>query len=140
MNITSETIKSAMAKTLALQYPEVTLYKNKVPKDFKKPCFFISQIEPKMQRVNRNRYKLDYLMCIRYHNDKVSRTDLDSVGFNLMDIFEILIDDEPLCHGKNLRYEIVDDVLQFFVSYSLRVIKPVESTKMKNLDVKEGVK
>lgn len=141
MNITSETIKSAMAKTLALQYPEVTLYKNKVLKGFKKPCFFISQLEPSIEKIGKNRYKINFPMCIRYHNDNASRTDLDSVGFNIMDIFDTLIDGEPICYAKNSRYEILDDVLQCFITYSINVIKPVkENIKMENLDFKEGLK
>lgn len=143
MNITSETIKSAIAKTLALHYPnpEYTLYKNKPQKGMKTPCFFIEQIEPKLRKKSSDRYNLSSLMTIRLHNDNASRTDLDSVGFNLMDIFTTLyVEGEALCHGKDIKYKVIDGVLHFFVTYSLTVIKPKKSIKMEELDLKAGVK
>lgn len=141
MEITSETIKSAMAKTLALNYPEVTLYKNKVSQGMKKPCFFITQLETENTEIRKNVFKRVYLMSVRFHKDNALRIDLDSVGFDLLSIFNTLeLDGESVCYGKNLKYEIVDNVLQFFVTYTLNIIKKVENTKVDNLDIKEGVK
>lgn len=141
MEITSETLKSAIAKTLALEYPEYTLYKNKPKKEMQLPCFFIEQLEPAFTKKGHERFGLRSLMTVRLHDGKASRTDLDAVGFNLMDMFSTLYEgDEQLCHGSGIRYEIVDGILHFFVTYSLTVIKPKDGNKMEQIDMKAGVK
>lgn len=45
-----------------------------------------------------------------------------------------------LLRGKELKYEIVDDILQFFVSYKQGFVKVEDrGPLMENLDLKEGV-
>lgn len=141
MIITSETVKSAISKALSINYPGIKIYKNKVNQGMQRPCFFIAQIETECTKEAKDRRKINYLVNIRYHKDNATRTELDEIGFNLLDILESLEDKETIAYAKNSRYEIVDDVLQFFTTYSISMIREkAPGIKMNDLNVNGGLK
>ena len=41
-------------------------------------------------------------------------------------------------HGTSVNYEIVDNVLHFFVNYNLPMIRPAEETYMETLETEVG--
>ena len=43
-----------------------------------------------------------------------------------------------LLHGTSVNYEIVDNVLHFFVNYNLPMIRPAEETYMETLETEVG--
>ena len=142
MKIISETIKSSIAKVLVMNYSDVKIYKNKVEQGISLPCFFISQIDTEFEKKARNRFEINYLMNIRYHSNNATRTNLEEIALNLFDILETLnIEGSRPIYGRKLRYEVVDDILQFFVSYKLTVRRDLSTEiKMNELDLKGGIK
>lgn len=140
MQVTSESIKSAVARELKKKYPNVNLYKNKVKQGLKYPCFFIAQINTSNTKVSKDKYELDYLLNIRYHDEDPTRVKLDEVGFTLLGILERIDTENLYLFGRNLRYEITDDVLIFYVNYKVRVIKPIEVSKLQELELNGGLK
>lgn len=141
VKIESETIKSAIAKMLANSFPDKTIYKNKVEQGMKRPCFFISQLNGMQEKESRNLYRRTYLMNIRYHKDNPTRTELDEIGFELLGLLNELKDEDLFVFGSDAKYEIVDDVLQFFITYKVRVVKETDSLAIMNkLNINGGVK
>lgn len=100
-----------------------TLYKEKVPQGFKEPCFAIvhllSSNEPKIP----DRYlRLNAFDIHFFPKPGVDeKTEMYRVGECLLLALEYINCLDNLIRGTKMRYEIVDDVLHFFISYDLYV-------------------
>lgn len=146
--ITGETIKSAIAikvhNTFAVTngtppittYP--TIYKEKIIQDMNKPCFFIWIMEGGSEKRMNDNYDLTYQMNIRYHpkdHDEKAYENLSHIAIDLVEALSsievpILVNDIPVdkkVRGTQITYEIVDGVLQFYVTYKLKAFIPQTS-------------
>ncbi|MGG7176204.1 phage tail terminator family protein [Clostridium paraputrificum] len=138
MNISE--IISAITKTIKNNYPEITIYKDKIQQGFETPCFFITCLNVEQKKVGRNKYARDYLFSIRFHMESPEMIELLQKGEELQELLQELNKDGQLLIGKELNYEVVDDVLQFYVSYKQRLIKVGnKGPSMESLDLNEGV-
>lgn len=139
MNI-SEMI-STITKTIKQEYKDVTIYKEKVEQGFKTPCFFVTCLNVEQNKVKREKYDRDYLFNIRFHMKEPKRIELLLTGEKLQELLQNIKQDNEILIGKELKYEIVDNVLQFFVSYKQSFVeKELQGPIMNDLDLKEGVK
>lgn len=136
----SESIKSAITKTLANRYPDIEIYKNQVKQGVETPCFFVAQINAEKHKTSHIHHQFDYLFNVRYHADNPTRTEFDTLGFELLDILEEVDKDGLYIRGKNLRYEITDNVLMFFGNYSIRTVRDKEKNSMQDLILKGELK
>lgn len=138
--MTISEIISAITRTIKNRYPEITVYKDKVKQGFNTLCFFVTCLNAEQNKIGRNKYNRDYLFNIRFHMKEPDRVELLLKGEELQELLQVIRKDSELLIGKELNYEIVDDVLQFFVSYKQGFMK-VESRGplMENLDLREGV-
>ena len=58
----------------------------------------------------------------------------------LQELLQEVRKDKELLRGKELKYEIVDDILQFFASYKQGFVKVEDrGPLMESLDIREGV-
>lgn len=135
-------IVSSISKVLSRNYPECKIYKNKVEQGMCMPCFFVSHLEGTQEKQGKNIFERAYFMNIRYHTKNPIRTNLDEIGFELMGLLDLLIDEEFKAFGNNIRFEIVDDVLQFFVTYKVRLYKSknYKENSMNDIIVNGGIK
>lgn len=138
--IQSESVKSALSKALAEKYPDITIYKNQVKQGADTPCFFVAQIDASKDKVSHIHHQFDYLFNVRYHSKNPTRTELDTLGFELLDLLEEIDKDNLYIRGKNLRYEITEDVLMFFGNYSIRSVKDEKKNPMQDLILKGELK
>lgn len=155
--VTGELIKSSIIRKIlaSFQPAVVKVFKEPTLENLQLPCFFIRTLD--VDQTKRGRYyRLNYQMNIRYHIED-QQTDqnyiLDDMGFKLLEylktievpIFlghynnldEPIMEDKPV-KGKQMSYNIVDGVMQMFVTYSIDVLPlPVATTKMEviNLDI-----
>jgi hypothetical protein len=153
--ITGEIIKSAIARKIssdfALANSQTKIYKEKIVQNWNKPCFFIWTVDVSQEKLMNNNYSLIYQMNVRFHprdDDKTTYETLCGIGTML---FETLSEIElPLMvyvdggiaeqnkpvRGTQMSYQVTDDVLQFFVTYTLKVMKGGSSRiTMENLEV-----
>lgn len=131
---------SAITRKIKDKYPEVTVYKDKVKQGFKTPCFFVTCLNGEQNKVGRNKYNRDYLFNIRFHMKEPDRVELLIKGEEIQELLQEIKNGNELLRGKELKYEIVDDILQFFVSYKQEFVKVEDrGPLMENLDLKEGV-
>lgn len=155
--VTGELIKSSVIRKIKASFlpTVVEVYKEPTLENLILPCFFIRTMD--VSQTKRGRYyRLDYQMNIRYHIED-QRNDvnlvLDDMGFKVLDylktinvpIFlgnyntsnEPIMEDKPV-KGTQMSYNIVDGILQVFVSYSIDVLPlPVDAPTMEviNLDI-----
>lgn len=140
--VTSETVKSAVS--LAIKeaftiagtppiYPKI--YKEKIIQGMVKPCFFIWLTNVECNKLMLNNYNLVYSVNVRYHpedNDDLTYEHLVNIGQTLnevLDRIEIATDVNGSefklkVLGTQASYSIVDGILQYFVTYTLKVKKP----------------
>jgi hypothetical protein len=155
-----ETIKSAIAqKILNIFTPAPIIYKEKIYQGFITPCFFIWIINVTQTKLLMNSYTRDYLMNIRYHiSEKDTKTyeKLALIGNTLLaELTKIEvpiffgtydIDNNPIealkpVYGKNIEFKITEDILQFFVTYTIRckpekITEPIILTSETNINTK----
>lgn len=121
---------------------EYRIYQNDVEQGFREPCFFIQTLKPERspllggRALQRNHFDILY-----FPKDPGNNAAMLDVGENLMDCLEyITIPGGDKLRGIGMSYEIVDDVLHFFVSYNHTVHKTTTQTAMEGLTVTMGMK
>lgn len=151
--ITGETIKSPIALKIREHFKQVdgevitypSIYKEQTVKDFDKPSFFIWTMDVNWDKVGKNRYEGLYQMNVRFHpedEDENKYETLCRIGTELCDCLEtinvpISTDGEneiilPV-RGTDMEYKILDDILQFYVNYTLKAKRPITEIKMETL-------
>ena len=152
-----ESIKSAIALKIRSSFattsgqPPVTtyplIYKEKMVQEMTTPCFFIWTMDESQRQIMNNVYERDFQMNVRYHPseaDLKAYETLTGVGHKLLE--ELLLIDVPIwlgryttvepivpieeklpVPGKQMSFQIVDNVLQVYVSYKVK-IKQVQQT------------
>lgn len=122
---------------------DVKIYIDEVKQDFKEPCFFIHVLNVTQAGKLNNRYYREYLLDVEYHpKDKPNVIrELAEVGEALLLQLEIVsIGTDPV-RGKNIRYEVQDGVLHFFVTYPVFVFRVLDKVPyMETLMQKQRVK
>lgn len=100
-----------------------TIYTEKVEQDLEEPCFFILSLKPSKNQLVGNRYKRDYSFDIHYFPKDISNSnnECNEVAEILYDILEYITVDGNLVRGTKMDYEIVDEVLHFFVNFNMVV-------------------
>ena len=155
--ITGETIKSAISLKIRSAFattsgtPPVTtyptIYKEKVVQGMIKPCFFVWTMDVSPVKRMKNTFEFPYQMNVRYEpseDDEEKYKSCMSVAMTLTEALSSI--DVPIdvngtevlkqVYGRDMEFSITDDVLQFFVSYTLRGYIPEAATQpfMKTLD------
>lgn len=134
-----------IAQKLKQINPEITIYTEDVHQDMKEPCFIILPLEPTQEARLPNRYWRTYPFDVHYFPtpiDKNLKQKEEIYGVVEKLLFELehitFRKDDPLeslLRGTKMRYEIVDNVLHFFVNYNMFVKQKVEPTElMRTLD------
>jgi len=133
----------------------IPIYKEKIAQGAERPYFAIAQLDLDQQKLMKEKYNRLYQMKVSYYSnigDLQQFKNLDEMGNELLELlrtievesgqpiitevegFEDVVTPQMYpVRGIQMSSKIVDDVLQFFVSYLVRVEIPQEHTKMTNL-------
>lgn len=132
-------ISQKLFETFGLDYK---IYTENVEQFLNPPCFYVELLQSSMQQIVSRRYRLENLFDIHFFtNENEPKNDFRSVADILYDTLEYISVDNDLVRGLNMHYEIVDDVLHFFVSYNLILIKTLEPEgKMETLKTRGEIK
>lgn len=122
---------------------DYTIYTENVEQFLKEPCFYIELVSSSRRQIIGNRYKAENSFDIHFFTsaDELKK-DFRCVADILFDELEyIQLSNDDLLRGINMHYEIVDDVLHFFVDYNLILQKNMEQKDfMENHETKIKVK
>lgn len=126
--ITGESIKSAIAVKLGEDFgsdlPAPKLYKEKIVQGLVKPCFFIWTMDISQEKLMRNNYERTYQMNIRFHppdDDPTPYQTLQEIGNRLTESLSVIYPTDFPVFGKQMSFQIIENVLQFYVSYTLKL-------------------
>ena len=111
-------------------------YVENVEQDLQKPCFTVDMLEPRERSINYNRYRRTMPIVVHYFNAEKDTNKKDSYAMaeRLVECLEYLNFKGTLLRGENISWQIVDGVLQMFMTYRFDTIKQVDKTNMEMLE------
>lgn len=113
-----------------------------IKQDLKEPCFFIACMNPTFRQYLGRRYFRENQFVIQYFPESRDQrnAECNEVAERMNWCLEIIqAGDEPI-RGTQMKYEIIDGVLNFFVNYDCFMCSETQYTAMENMEVKTGVK
>lgn len=100
---------------------DYTVYVEDVQQEFKTPAFFIALLDPSMEQLRSERYKLTLPFDIHYFGS--GNMEAHSTLSKLMkDMEYITLVNTDILRGTSMNGQIVDGVLHFFVNYNVILV------------------
>ena len=95
------------------------IYTEDVEQGLSEPCFFIAVLDARQVRIIGNRYMLTAVLDVHYFpSTKAKNKEMQDVASRLYKVLErITFLDGDMLNGFELKWEAVDEVLHFFVTY-----------------------
>lgn len=119
---------------------EYEIYQNDVEQGLNEPCFFIVVLKPEVSPmigrrfIKRNPFDIHY-----FPKNQGDNREMFSIAEKLTEILDFIrIPGGDLLHGTGISYEVVDNVLHFFVSYNLPVMKTADEIYMETMETDVG--
>lgn len=146
--MTNNDVVSAVVAALKKQFPQAGIYEEAMGQGQTAPCFFVQLIAPTYDRMGGRRYKRTYPFDVHYFPNQPKEGEADkriaemhAVAEQLYDCLAYVALDDGLIRGSNLRYEIIDGVLHFFIDYTIHMIRQAEEVPLMNrLEQKGDIK
>jgi len=118
------------------------VYSEGVEQGLKEPCFFIAVLNPSennmlgKRRFRQNPFDIHYFPSVMNDN-----AELQNMASNLYEHLEwITLINGDVIHGTQMRHEVIDGVLHFFVNYNTftnKIVTPEDA--MENFTVSSNV-
>ena len=107
------------------------IYTESIEQGLKEPCFSVLCLNPTTEQFLGKKYFRTNQFCIHYFpSSEEKKSECYNVIEKLTDILELINVDGALMRGTDMKSEIIDDVLSFFVNYDMYVYKQTESEPM----------
>lgn len=116
------------------------IYTESIEQGLKEPCFSIICVNPTNELFRGKKYFRKNLFCIQYFpkgEDKYSEC-MDALE-RMFDCLEVINVGEDPQRGTSMHGEVVDQVLNFFVSYDMFVYKVESTDSMETMDLTSNV-
>lgn len=112
-------------------------YVENVEQDLQKPCFTVDMLEPRERSFNYNRYRRTMPVVVHYFNVEkdTNKKDCYAMAERVVECLEHLNFKDAILRGENISWQIVEGVLQLFITYTFNTIKTNEKTNMEVLEV-----
>lgn len=132
-----------IAQALNSQFgDDYEIHCQEIEQDLKEPCFLILLLNASNEQLVGDRYSrkqpFDILYFPKSEND--SRVEMYEAIEKLNDVLEYINFGDGLLRGTNMKGQIIDDVLHFFIDYNFIVIKQGDKDYMQQLTIKGRVK
>ena len=118
---------------------DYTYYLENVEQKLKKPCFTIDCLIPLMRSRNRIQYDRTMPIVVHYFSGDKTNTKKDCYekAELIVEALEYVPFDGALIRGENISWQMVDDVLQVFVTYRF-ITNKITSNEDNMEDVVQG--
>ena len=139
--VTFNDVRYAVHAALDAAFPDIPIHDEEIPQELKPPCFFVRLLEPEHTQELGRRFFRYHPFDVHYFAPDRSNTAMYEMAERLTEALQqIQVAGRPV-RGTGMRFEIVDDVLHFFVNYDFHVWAPrPDDPAMGSLDVQEGLK
>lgn len=119
-----------------------TIYTNNIEQGFSTPCFFIKILPESRSKKLGNRYYNETSFVIHVFLENATVEELNDISETLYQTLEVItLVSGDMIRGNNMKKEINDDVLEFFIDYNYFTYKEVEKVDaMETIEVNGEVK
>ena len=117
-------------------------YMEEIQQGLKEPCFFISSVNPTFRRYMGKRYFRQNQFVVQYFpgsKDNVN-AECNEVAERMCWCLEVIDAGGGRVRGSNMKYEIVDGILNFFVNYDCFVYQMGQQERMEGMKSSTNVK
>ncbi|GIQ63632.1 hypothetical protein PACILC2_22000 [Paenibacillus cisolokensis] len=141
MNVTINDVRYAVHAALDAAFPDVPIAGEEIKQNLSPPCFFVRLLGPAHAQELGRRYMRYHPFDVHYFAEDRSNAAMYDMAERLTEALQwIVVAGRPVL-GTGMRFEIVDEVLHFFVEYNFHVWAPrPDDPAMQTLDVQEGIK
>lgn len=141
LQVTINDVRYAVHAALDAAFPDIAISGEEIKQNLDPPCFFVRLLEPAHEQELGRRYFRIHPFVVRYYAVDRTNDDMYDMAERLTSALQwIAVGDRPV-RGIGMRFEIVDEILHFFVEYNFHVFAPrPDQPSMQALDVQEGLK
>lgn len=139
--ITFNDVRGGVLSTLAASFPDIKVYSEEGKDGAVLPCFYVKLMESKQIQELGRRYARHHPFEIRYLTPDNKSDDMYDMAERLTKVLEFISVGGRSIRGANMRFEIIDKVLHFYVNYNFLVWEARPNVpKMQTFEQKEGIK
>lgn len=130
-------IAKLIVQILHPAFPDHEIYTEALPQGFKEPCFSVIQIDSNAQEYPNKRIYIENHFDIRFFpGQERPRTKCRAMADQLLFFLREL----PGLRGRDMEWQITDDVLHFFVTYARFIYEAQDTETMGILHTAQEVK
>ena len=140
---TNDVVDGVSIKINELFGDEYKIHTNNVKQGLEMPCFFIKRLPSSKKKLIGNRYEnTDNLVVHAMIEDSEDKEEkLNDIADKLYELEYITLLNNDMLKGYDMKTEISDGVLLFFVTYKYFTYKEIQKeTEMENLTINGEVK
>lgn len=139
--VTINSVRHAVHAALDTAFPGIPILGEEMKQGLIPPCFFVRLLEPEHVQEMGRRFARFHPFVVRHYAVDRSNDAMYDMAEQLTSVLQqIEVGGRPV-RGLGMRFEIVDEVLHFFVEYNFHVWLPrPDDPGMASLDVQEGLK
>lgn len=135
MKISFNDVRYAVHNALDAAFPDIPLSGEEIKQNLDPPRFFVRLLEPAHTQELGRRYRRDHPFVIRYFSPDRTNDDMYNMAEQLTSVLKWISIGSQKWPGQGMYYQIIDEVLHFFVTYSLLVWdQPAAAPKMQSLE------
>lgn len=141
--ITVNQVRYAVNARLDEKFPDIPIRGEEIKQGLVEPCFFVKLFPVAQDREVGRRYRRYHAFDIHYFpkSETDANDEMHDIGEKLLDHMEYIEVNDGAVRGHNMRYEIANGVLHFFVNYDFHVMrKKAEEPSMQTMEQEAGIK
>jgi Fe-S-cluster formation regulator IscX/YfhJ len=128
-------VLDGVVQALSAHFPDVDVHDEEVEQNLSPPYFYVEMYSVHHDQELNVKYKRAHRFDIHYHADHPSQRELHAIAEQLYELLETIEIGGKRVRGTNMRHEIVDQELHFFVDYDFLVTRQVaRAPKMEHLE------
>ncbi|MCR8658957.1 phage tail terminator family protein [Paenibacillus endoradicis] len=140
MQVTINDVRYAVNDALELAFPDIPVSNEEIGEVIDSPYFYVRLLEPTLTQELGRRYKRNLPFVIRYFGSDHTSDEWYEMGEKLTTALKWITVAEAQYLGQGMSFQIVDEVLQFFVTFSMLVYaQQPNDAKMQRLEQEEYV-
>lgn len=104
-------------------------YVENVEQDLKEPCFTVDMLIPLQRSRSPILYDRTMPIVVHYFGDSkhFNKNDCYAMGERIVEALEYLPFEGGLIRGDDVNYQIVDDILQVFITYKFTTVRVTDT-------------
>ncbi|MGX4583364.1 phage tail terminator family protein [Paenibacillus chitinolyticus] len=114
-------VRDAIVRSLILEFPNSKVYGEQIKQGLQPGSFFVHVVTGQHSKLLGPRYNRSLSFDVRYFGR--SNEERHEVAEALYEALEYITAAGNLLRGTDMRHEVIDDVLHFFVDYDFHLLR-----------------